>query len=134
MTTGNDTIAARLRALRGSRTPEEVGAQVGTTIQSVYRYEKDRTPPHIPTPKVLEGYARAFGVTVEWILTGKDAADAVKDPPAPYGLGRSEAAMVRELEALLEVADEDIKRHLRQQIALLWRAVKTTKGRKAGGG
>lgn len=134
MTTGTDGIAARLRALRGSRTPEEVGALVGTTIQSVYRYEKERTPPHIPTAKILQGYARAFGVTVEWILTGKDASqpDVVKEAPAPYGLDRSSIAIVRELEALLEVADEDVKRHLRQQIALLWRGVKTTKGRKSG--
>lgn len=125
---GNDTIGDRFRTLRGSRTLAQMGEHVGLTGAAWQRYEEGR----VPRGDLLQQIADACGVTVAWILTGKEAL-IVSDPPAPYGLGRSEAAIVRELEALLEVADEDIKKHLRQQIALLWRAVKTTKKRKAGG-
>ena len=127
--TGNDNIGARLRDIRGSRTLKEMGELLGVEGNTVLRYEQGRDP----GIETLRRYAELGRVTINWIIYGKEASSVVAEAPAPYGLGRSEAATVRELEALLEVADEDIKRHLRQQIELLWRAVKTTKKRKASG-
>ena len=128
-------IGERIKEIRGDRTQGEFGQLIERSQNAVKNYEQGKIPrsPILARIAALDPQKRG----VDWILTGRPPGgeSRVAETPAPYGdLSRGDINMVKELQALLEVADDDIKRHLRQQIQLLWRAVKTTRGRRQGGG
>lgn len=58
-------IGERLRALRGDRSREEVGAAIGITSQAVFNYE---TGARIPTDDIKRKIAAFFGCTVQEIF------------------------------------------------------------------
>jgi len=118
-------------ALRGARTLADMAAMFDVSIAAVQRYEGGR----VPRGEILQRIARKTNKSVEWLLTGREhtAGDRAAEEASLYGdLARPDINTIKELQALLEVADDDIKNHLRQQIRLLWRAVKTPAKRGAG--
>ena len=97
---------------------------------------------HIPYLSRLQFGAREGGCCFCQGLFGNDYSCVVLYPVftnlteslGPYGLELRDAAMIREMIGLLEVAGEDIRRHLRQQIRLLRPAAKATTKRALGWG
>lgn len=63
------TIGERLRELRGDLTQQEMADIVGTTKQYVSQLEKGRN--QTPNGAYLEGWARHFRVSHQWLVTGK---------------------------------------------------------------
>ena len=77
---------------------------------------------------MLEKLARAAEVSVDWILGLK-----VGEAPDPYGdLDRSDHKLLKEIEELLRDADDDVKRHLRDEVKLLRRVQRSPKKRVSG--
>lgn len=62
-------IGDRLRALRerASQSRAEAAEAAGINPLTLIRYESGERPPSVDA---LVGYARAYGVTTDWILTG----------------------------------------------------------------
>lgn len=65
-----DTIGQRLRALRRAKklTQVQLAKIAGVSSPAVTEWEKDS---YLPKAGSLEAMANAFGVTTEYILTGK---------------------------------------------------------------
>lgn len=72
MTTGQ-RIAQKRKELELSQ--EALGAELGVSRQSIYKWESDAALPEIDK---LVALSRRFGVTVGWLLGVEDAAE----PPA----------------------------------------------------
>lgn len=141
---GPDLISQRIReVIRGlgglKKTSERTGISV--TQLSDYQTGKDK-----PGSFMLQKLARAGGVSVDWLL-GLDSIDSrnpmnsqVREAPAPYGstrlttsgLDRADQKLVKEVEELLRDADDDVKRHLRNQVKLLRRVPRSAKQRASG--
>lgn len=92
-------------------------------------YQTGRNKPGADT---LEKLARAGRVTVDSLL-GLQPAPLVREIPEPYGaLERADKKTLDEVEELLRDADDDVKRHLRNQIKLLRRVQRSPKKRASG--
>lgn len=122
-------FARRLRAFRANRTLTDIARALGVSPAAIKHYEEGR----IPRPDILRRLAHWSGRSERWWRYGEEDNMRIADPVAPYGaLERDSIEIMRELEELLRVADRDIKRHLRQQIRLLWRALKIETRRAEG--
>src|SRR3990172_13289264 len=121
--------------LRGERqrlglTQEQVARQVGLKSKSAIKnYEKGQ----IPGPEILTRLAELFGRCIDWLLTCRDSckpvtSSSVQEPPALYaGRSRTDRKILKEVNDLLQQADQTVNAHLRRQVALLKRAVKNPK-------
>ena len=112
--------------------------RLGVKNPTVYRYETDRIPDGDTLLRIAALDSKRRGV--EWILTGMKSplergdlggTGIVADPADIYGKGldRKDWLILKEVEDLLKEADDDIKKHLRNQVDLLRRAAKTPKKR-----
>lgn len=132
----SDEIPPRLRLLRGIHTYKEAARKAGFTAGDWHNWEKGK---HVPTPGSARKIAAAYDVDPEWILIGegqgprKDQISLVQEGPELYGtLDRADQKLLKEVEELLRDADDDIKRHLRNQIKLLRRVQRASKKRVSG--
>ena len=91
-------IAAKRRELGLSQ--EALGAELGVSRQSIYKWESDASVPEIDKLIVL---SRRFGVTVGWLL-GQDEA------PVP------EALTERQLQRVEELTAQYLAAHPAQQV------------------
>lgn len=73
-----ETIGDRLRELRGSLTQPQMARIAGTTKQYVSQLEggANKTPNSV----YLEAWARHFGVSIQWLVTGKGERQAASQP------------------------------------------------------
>lgn len=68
-------------------TPEEMAAELGVHVNSVYNYMSGRTHPKLAMVKL---WAMRTGVPYVWIIDGDDADDGVEQGRAPSGWTSSE--------------------------------------------
>lgn len=77
----NKAFGARLRALRGNHTLQEVADRAGVSLAAVQRYEKGR----VPRGDILSRLASVFRVTANFLLNGdeviNEAVEAYGVPP-----------------------------------------------------
>ena len=74
-----DTIANRLRVLRGSEAQGSFAAKIGLK-QAIYcHYEKGRNEPSL---KVLVRIADTFGVSTDWLLGRTNDMDVTRAMPS----------------------------------------------------
>ena len=125
-------IGARLRTERQrlGLTQGEVARHVGLKSKSAIKnYEKGQ----VPGPEILTRLAGLFGRCIDWLLTGRDSckpvtSSSVQEPPALYaGRSRTDRKILKEVNDLLQQADQTVNAHLRRQVALLKRAIKNPK-------
>lgn len=76
MTTGD-----RIRKLRGKETQEEFGSKLGVSGQHISRYEKDQS---VPSIEVAMKISEIYGVTLDWIYTGKEMEKSVEEQEGVY--------------------------------------------------
>lgn len=78
----NETIGQRIRALRRSKklTQVQLAKIAGVSSPAVTEWEKDS---YLPKAASLEAMANEFGVTTEFILTGKGTASKYDNNVAP---------------------------------------------------
>jgi transcriptional regulator with XRE-family HTH domain len=80
MPSGNfSDISARIRQVRGKLRKAEFADALGIPRPNLSRYESGRTPP----AEVLQKIADYGGVTVKWLLTGKEEEKGVGRQPLP---------------------------------------------------
>lgn len=121
-------IGARLRSERQrlGLTQEGVASRIGLKSKSAIKnYEKGQ----VPGAEMLARLAALFGSSIDWLLSGRESGEPISrvaDPPGFYSaLDRTEREILREVNELLRRGDPGIKRHLRNQVALLKRAAKS---------
>jgi len=119
-----EEIGARLRALRESQglNQIEVARRVGfNSANTIKDYEKGQ----IPRTQHLVKLAQLYGVSIDYILFGRElrGAGLVASPPEPYlKLDRADRRLVDEIMELLQDADPKTKQDLRRQLDLVKRA------------
>jgi transcriptional regulator with XRE-family HTH domain len=79
MPIGNRDISDRIQQVRGKLKKSEFADALGIPRPNLSRYEKGRTPP----ADVLQKIADYGGVTVKWLLTGKEGEKDLGKPLLP---------------------------------------------------
>jgi transcriptional regulator with XRE-family HTH domain len=80
MPSGNfSDISARIRQVRGKLRKAEFADALGIPRPNLSRYESGRTPP----AEVLQKIADYGGVTVKWLLTGKEEGGSLEKTRPP---------------------------------------------------
>lgn len=63
-----ESIGDRLRAVRGGMSQDEFAVKLGVHKETIGKYERDKV---VPGGDVLARLHEAFGVNINWLLTGK---------------------------------------------------------------
>lgn len=91
------TIGQRIAQKRkeAGLSQESLGAELGVSRQSIYKWESDAALPEIDK---LVALSRRFGVTVGWLLGVEEAPEAAEQPAAPNDeLTEAQLTMVEEI-------------------------------------
>ena len=102
-------IGERIRQIRAERTLDEFAGELGVKNPTVYRYETDR----VPDAETLLRSAEIGSVSVDWLLTGKDAHPRVGDIESAYGKDRELINVIRDVKKVWLASDEAARQMLR---------------------
>lgn len=105
-------VGERIRQIRGIRTLEEFAEELGVKNPTIYRYETDR----IPDAEMLAQIAELASVSVDWLLTGKNAQPHVSDIGSAYGKDRDLINVIRDVKRVWLASDETARQMLRDVI------------------
>lgn len=132
LTTSPTPVSQRIReliSLLGG--PKKASQRTGISQSQLSQWQ---SRPGIPWPKNLERLARASGVTVDWILTGKiegSKEPIVAERPDEY-LTVRDRQMFEELKDIYREGNEKTRRRIKGYIDLEKHAAKTPKQRASG--
>ena len=125
-------IGEKIQRARGTLTLEAFAIKSEIPAPMLSQYETGRKA---PGHRNLAKIARAGGVSVDWILglsVAEQPQSYAKPEEARTGLDRIDQKTLEEIEELLRDADEDVKRHLRDEVKLLKRVPGAKKKRISG--
>lgn len=117
MTKKEMSLGERIRQLRRERdwSQEKLAKMVGLHLQSIGLYEKDES---IPTALVLKKIADAFGVSVDYIISGgTDKAVQIKNKELLKRIEQLDRISPEDLSGLLQMMDLVIRSHQVKELA-----------------
>jgi transcriptional regulator with XRE-family HTH domain len=97
-------IHERLQSIVGQRSSRHIGDLTGTNHETVRRYLTG----HVPSVEFLQALCKVFGVSGEWLLTGKGPVRAVEirgEALRDAGAGELLTALSAAVERLIERVD-----------------------------
>lgn len=104
-----DTIAERLRFVRGNLSREKFALAIGVHKNTIGRYERGESEPDLTTASSI---CRAFHVTPEWLILGQGTPPDVSNTetrPYYYTHGSKNAFLVRERGTQDPTTEENIQ-------------------------
>lgn len=97
-----ETIAKRIKQIRGMMTQKEFAARLGITPQAVINYELHGRH---PKGSVIKALCDTFGINETWLLSGTGAVH--KEEPEPMTCHRNMTSIDREHTENIDVASEN---------------------------
>lgn len=74
-------VGDRIKKLRGSESQEVFGKKIGVSSQYISRIEKGTS---LPSIDIALKIAEIYGVTLDWIYTGKEMEKSVEEQEGVY--------------------------------------------------
>ena len=108
-------IGERLRQLRSAQSQSDFAAKTGIPFRTYQRYEAGLTA---PKDGALMRIASIYGVSVQWILTGKEyliSAAQVAEVPEIYRLDTIEVKIIKLLEGMSEEEKRAVLKYIQTQ-------------------
>jgi transcriptional regulator with XRE-family HTH domain len=95
-------VGGRLKHLFGNKSLPEVARILDNVVSSktLWEYVNGMS---LPGPPVQIKIADTFGITLDWLLTGKEAQPAAREEEAPRGIQYDQVRLRKSIEAVEEI-------------------------------